>query len=130
MANENPGLSAAFVAQQRKQLEELRERLLGMEQAREAELRALTEQYGDEPRDSGDEGANMAQIDIDHALHHAGDRRLATVERALEKIREGTYGLSDASGEPIPRVRLEAVPDAIYTVEEEERREYERRSVR
>jgi hypothetical protein len=75
MANENPRLSAAFVAQQRKQLEALRERLLGMEQTREAEVRALTEQYGDEPRDRGDEGANMQQIDIDHALHHAGDRR-------------------------------------------------------
>lgn len=67
----------------------------------------------------------MVQIDIDQALHHAGERRLATLERALEKIREGTYGLSDASREPIPRVRLEAVPEAIYTVEEEERRERE-----
>lgn len=130
MANENAGLSAAFVAQQRKQLETLRARLLGMEQNSEAEVRALTERYGDEPRDWGDEGANMAQIDIDQALHHAGDRRLATVERALEKIREGTYGLSDASGEPIPRVRLEVVPDAIYTVEEEERREHGHRSAR
>ncbi len=130
MANENPGLSAAFVAWQRKQLEALRAQLLGMEQNREAEVRALTEQYGDEPRDWGDEGAIIAQIDIDQALHHAGDRRLTTVERALEKIREGTYGLSDASGEPIPRARLEVVPDAIYTVEEEERRERERRSVR
>lgn len=129
MANENAGLSAAFVAQQRKQLEALRAQLMGMEQKREAEVRALTEQYGDEPRDWGDEGAHMAQIDIDQALHLAGDRRLATVERALGKIREGTYGLSDASWEPIPRVRLEAVPDAIYTVEEEERRERERRSV-
>lgn len=129
MATENAGLSAAFVAQQRKQLETLREQLLGMEQNREVEVRALTEEYGDEPREWGDEGANMAQIEIDQALHHVGDRRLATVERALEKMREGTYGLSDASGEPIPRARLEVVPDAIYTVEEEERRERDRGSV-
>lgn len=51
MANENAGLSAAFVAQQREQLEAMRAQLLAMEQNREAEVRALTEQYGDEPRD-------------------------------------------------------------------------------
>src|SRR3712207_6898461 len=47
--------------------------------------------------------------------------RLRYVERALQKIEEGTYGLSDDSGQPIPRGRLEAVPEAIRTVEEQER---------
>jgi DnaK suppressor protein len=41
------------------------------------------------------------------------------IERALEKIKDGTYGVSDASGRPIPRDRLEAMPEAIYTVDEE-----------
>jgi DnaK suppressor protein len=34
-------------------------------------------------------------------------------ERALAKIEEGTYGLSDISRLPIPRARLEAIPEAI-----------------
>jgi DnaK suppressor protein len=42
------------------------------------------------------------------------------VDRALRKIEEGTYGLSDRSGKPIPRERLEAVPDALYTLSEEQ----------
>jgi DnaK suppressor protein len=42
------------------------------------------------------------------------------VDRALEKIAEGTYGLSDVSGQRIPEQRLEAMPDAINTVDEQE----------
>jgi DnaK suppressor protein len=49
--------------------------------------------------------------------------RLARVDRALEKIEEGSYGLSDVSGHAIPRERLEAVPEALYTLDEEEVRE-------
>jgi DnaK suppressor protein len=45
------------------------------------------------------------------------------VQRALQKIEEGTYGLCDATGEPILRERLEAVPEAIYTLEAQIRRE-------
>ena len=46
--------------------------------------------------------------------------RLARVDRALEKITEGTYGLSDVSGKQIPEQRLEVMPDAINTVDEQE----------
>ena len=50
-------------------------------------------------------------------------RRLSDIQRALEKIREGTYGFSDLSGDPIPKRRLEAAPESIVTVQEEEQRE-------
>jgi len=42
------------------------------------------------------------------------------VDRALKKIEEGSYGLSDRSGKPIARERLEAVPEALYTLSEEQ----------
>jgi RNA polymerase-binding transcription factor DksA len=45
---------------------------------------------------------------------------LAEVERALAKLQTGRYGTSEASGEPIGLRRLEAVPWARYTVDEEE----------
>lgn len=45
--------------------------------------------------------------------------RLAAVERAEQRLREGTYGLSVKSGEPIPDDRLEALPTAELTVEEQ-----------
>jgi RNA polymerase-binding transcription factor DksA len=45
---------------------------------------------------------------------------LALVERALAKLEDGTYGLSDLSGDPIPKERLDAMPHAAMTVEEAE----------
>jgi len=49
--------------------------------------------------------------------------RLARVERALAKIDAGTYGFSDVSGEPIPKDRLNAVPEATNTLHEQENSE-------
>jgi DnaK suppressor protein len=48
-------------------------------------------------------------------------RELAAVERAEARLKDGTYGLSVESGEPIPDERLEALPTAERTVEEQER---------
>jgi DnaK suppressor protein len=45
--------------------------------------------------------------------------QLAAVERAEQRLREGTYGLSVRSGEPIPDDRLQALPTAELTVEEQ-----------
>jgi RNA polymerase-binding protein DksA len=45
-------------------------------------------------------------------------KELAQVKRALERIEEGTYGLSEVSGKPIPVERLEAVPHATTLVDE------------
>ena len=41
---------------------------------------------------------------------------LARTERTLAKLDEGTYGLCDACGEPIPPARLEAMPDSVLCV--------------
>jgi DnaK suppressor protein len=50
---------------------------------------------------------------------NARDRKeLAQVKRALERIDQGTYGLSEVSGKPIPIERLEAVPYATTLVDE------------
>ena len=46
-------------------------------------------------------------------------RRLGRVQHALERIAEGTYGLSDVSGQPTPEARLEAMPDATNTAAEQ-----------
>ena len=49
---------------------------------------------------------------------------LAAIERAEQRLRDGTYGLSVESGRPIPCKRLEVIPSAERTVEEQAR--YER----
>jgi DnaK suppressor protein len=68
--------------------------------------------------DSGDEARLLydREIEIDE---NALDREvLAQVNRALARIDEGTYGVSEVSGKPIPIQRLEAVPYATILVDE------------
>jgi DnaK suppressor protein len=45
---------------------------------------------------------------------------LRQIERALEKIEDGTYGKCDISGEEIPTARLEAIPYANMSVKSQE----------
>jgi len=44
--------------------------------------------------------------------------RLDAIERAEERLRDGSYGRSVRSGQPIPDDRLEADPAAELTVDE------------
>ena len=48
-------------------------------------------------------------------------REMAALERAEARLAAGTYGLSIESGQPIPDARLEAIPTAERTVEEQQR---------
>jgi len=48
---------------------------------------------------------------------------LRQIDRALEKIGEGTYGVCDITGDDIPMPRLEAVPYATMTVRAQEQLE-------
>lgn len=72
-----------------------------------------------EPGDRDSE--NLYQDEFDAT--RAADLRdqLAAVERAEARLRDGTYGISIQSGEPIPEARLEARPTAELTVEEQQR---------
>jgi DnaK suppressor protein len=49
---------------------------------------------------------------------------LDAIDRAFKRLEEGTYGFSVESGEPIPDARLELVPWAERTADEQAR--YER----
>jgi DnaK suppressor protein len=46
------------------------------------------------------------------------ERKLLTeIDEALQRIEDGTYGICQGTGEPIPKARLEAQPWARYCVE-------------
>jgi DnaK suppressor protein len=63
--------------------------------------------------------AELAQEELDEGLADDLRAELAAVERAEARLAAGTYGLSVESGKPIPDERLEALPTAERTVEEE-----------
>jgi DnaK suppressor protein len=72
-----------------------------------------------EPGDRGSE--DLYQDEFNEGRREDFQRELAALERAEARLGEGTYGLSIESGEAIPDQRLEALPTAERTIEEEER---------
>jgi DnaK suppressor protein len=73
--------------------------------------------------DPANTGTDLYQDEYDEGLGEDLREQLAAVERAEARLAAGTYGLSVESGEPIPDERLEAVPTAERTIEEERARE-------
>jgi len=124
----NNELDKEFVDKQRERLEELRAELVGMVRGLEEDQQDRGESEGDmTENDSGDMSQSLFTREMDATVEQTMEKRLESVDRALQKIEEGTYGICDDTGEPIPRGRLEAMPEAIYTVEAQQRRERERR---
>jgi DnaK suppressor protein len=68
-----------------------------------------------------DTATQLYDDELDEGLAEDLRAELAAVERAEERLERGTYGLSIESGEPIPDARLEAIPWAERTAEEQER---------
>jgi DnaK suppressor protein len=120
------GIDAAFVEKQRQYLLRLRATLLAAAQGTESDEGALKEDRTSGAVEFEDDAQELDALERDGNLVVRDVERLACVDRALQKIEEGTYGLSDRSGEPIPRDRLEAVPEALFTLREEEVRERDR----
>ena len=117
----NNELDQEFIAQQKQRLQDLKSELEQVRGGLEEDQRYRAEEEEDfTQHDSGDMSHSLFTREVDATVERQVERRLEHVERALQKIEEGTYGLSDQSGEPIPRGRLEAVPEAIRTVEEQQ----------
>lgn len=123
MSSQQSGLSAEFIAKQHERLLALKSELLGGEETTIGRERNFQEERGAEAHEYEDDAQRMEQDITNQALRSVNDRRIADIQRALQKIAEGTYGLSDESDLPIPKARLEAMPEAILTVEEQSKRE-------
>jgi DnaK suppressor protein len=70
-----------------------------------------------------DDAEQIHQGAIDDALEGRMRTQLEAVERAEQRLGDGTFGVSVESGEPIPAGRLEAIPWAERTAEEQGRYE-------
>jgi RNA polymerase-binding transcription factor DksA len=92
----------------------------------EHELASLRSDRGDgelsnidqHPADSGSE---LFEVERDRSMIERLSNELQAIERAEQRLEEGTYGVSVDSGEPIPDGRLEAVPWAERTAAEQSR---------
>ena len=126
MATKASRLDAAFIEKQRQSLMKLRAELSSAVRDEEAEEAAVKDDNAGGPREYEDDAQKLAALELDGALRVRDLERRARIDRALKKIEEGTYGFSDMSGLPIPRERLEVVPESIYTLAEEQALEKKR----
>jgi RNA polymerase-binding transcription factor len=79
------------------------------------------EELSDLDQHLADDATELFEEERDAGLAEGLREELAAVERAEQRLMQGTYGLSVETGEPIPDDRLEAVPWAERTVEEQAR---------
>jgi DnaK suppressor protein len=106
--------------------------LLARERRRvEGALGGLRREPGDElshlDQHPADEATELFEEERDEGVAERLQEELAAIERAERRLEDGTYGVSVESGQPIPDERLEAVPWAERTAEEQER--FERRAL-
>lgn len=111
MKTASAGLDAAFIEKQRRRLTEMHDSLVTATQVLEryeGDVRATN----DELHEPEDDAQKLDALELGGNLLVRDVQRLEQIDRALQKIADGTYGLSDVSGAKIPRERLEAVPEA------------------
>lgn len=60
--------------------------------------------------DSADVAMDIMQEDLYSQLAELESQELMRIEHALQRIREGTYGICEECGQPIPAARLKALP--------------------
>lgn len=104
--------------------ERARELLTAERKRIERALSGLRHQDDAEEADDQDPqnlAADLYQDELDEGRSEDLRRELEAVERAEARLADGTYGISVVSGKPIPDERLEAIPTAERTAEEEAR---------
>ena len=106
-------LDSAFVERQRERLLQLRAELLRTTGATELEETDLQDQFVEDAQELEDDAQRLNILENDGALARRNLDRVRAIERALQKIDDGTYGFSDQSRKPIAREHLEAVPEAV-----------------
>jgi DnaK suppressor protein len=77
---------------------------------------------------TADAGSELLEDERVQSMIDRLQSELEAVDRAMQRVEDGTYGLSIESGKPIPDARLEAVPHAERTVEEQARYETQYRN--
>jgi len=103
----------------------LRARLEGERKRLTEEMKQLksTMRPADERREGSpfgkreEEATESYELERRLTLEKSIREQLASVEHALKKFEDGTYGLCDNCGKPIPPERLEALPQATLCLD-------------
>lgn len=104
------------------QLDELAYRLISMRRDLTSSIESLTEQATEKNDCQVRDTADAASLQENRArasrisIHH--EETILAIDSALDRIKEGRYGVSEKSGEPIAYERLLLIPWARNSVGE------------
>jgi DnaK suppressor protein len=113
-------LKKTDIAKFKKRLEDMRADMSRLLEGTAAEVKKPDEATG-YSQHQADQGTDDFDRQIGLELTSREYGVLKQIERALEKIEEGTYGICDDSGVEIPVARLNAVPYATRTAQAQEK---------
>jgi len=109
------------------ELEHFKELLLERRREAKEEIEQMREQIEQANEQSGDDtayGVHMADAGTDarereklHLMIARQQKYVGYLDRALERIKNETYGICRVTGEPISKERLEAVPHTEISIE-------------
>ncbi len=115
-------IAKSTVERFRKRLEEERDRLQTLidEYEQELEEARLSESSSDRSPDPGNAEASSAKLEYAKELSIEQNTLdlLGKVERALERVDDGTYGTCEVCGKPIPMARLDVLPYTSFCVDD------------
>ena len=115
----------------RGRLEEERTRLQQIRQALAEEVpeteseRSMLSELSTVDQHPADVGTEMFERSKDLSIAEEVDAELADVDRAMQRLADGTYGVCEACGRPISPERLRAKPATRFCVDDQARAERE-----
>lgn len=112
------------LAAERDRLNDVKASLDGVSEESENESISELSDLDQHPADVGTETFDRER---DLSILDQVEGELADVERALQKLDEGTYGVCEACGEPIEDERLEALPAARFCLKHQTAAEHQTR---
>lgn len=110
----------------KRQLLAERNRIAGIHREEAADIRAEDEDASEnelsrmstfDSAENADTAAAIADHDRESVLDDNARQLVRDIDHALERIEDGTYGICEVTGAPIPAERLRAIPWATMTVE-------------
>ena len=121
----NDGDVRTLLEEERTRLQQIRASLSTERVAGGGESRVAAEPpYADDRPDESD--VESIERDRDLSILEHVDAQLADVDRAMERLEHGTYGICEACGRPIDPDRLRARPAARLCIEDQAKEEERR----
>jgi DnaK suppressor protein len=112
-------ISKKDIERLKKKLLEMKSQITSQAKSCAAEVKKPDEATG-YSQHQADQGSDDFDRQINLEVTTNEFQLLKQIDRALEKIQEGTYGICDITGEKIPLARLDAMPYANTTVKAQE----------